>query len=80
LALRVEHFSTAILKYKDTLNRYFPGEKDDYVSLEGFWVANVLIEGVHRASHDIDSERLVDALDGIHDLDLDRPEVKREAT
>jgi ABC-type branched-subunit amino acid transport system substrate-binding protein len=66
----VERFSTAILKYKDALNRYFPGEKADYVSLEGFWVANVLIEGVRRAGRDIDSERLVDALEGIHDLDL----------
>jgi ABC-type branched-subunit amino acid transport system substrate-binding protein len=66
----VERFSTAILKYKDALNRYFPGEKADYVSLEGFWVANVLIEGVRRAGHEIDSDRLVDALEGIHDLDL----------
>ena len=66
----VERFSTAILKYKEALNRYFPGEKADYVSLEGFWAANVLIEGVRRAGRDIDSERLVDALEGIHDLDL----------
>jgi len=66
----VERFSTAILKYKEALNRYFPGEKADYVSLEGFWAASVLIEGVRRTGRDIDSERLVDALEGIHDLDL----------
>jgi len=66
----VESFSTAILKYKESLNKYFPGEKADYVSLEGFWAASLLIEGVRRAGRALDSERLVDALESIHDLDL----------
>jgi ABC-type branched-subunit amino acid transport system substrate-binding protein len=66
----VESFSTAILKYKEALNKYFPGEKPDYVSLEGYWVANVLIEGLRRAGRELDSERLVNALESIRDLDL----------
>jgi ABC-type branched-subunit amino acid transport system substrate-binding protein len=67
---QVDSHSTAILKYKDSLNKYFPGEKVDYVSLEGYCAANVLIEGVRRAGRDIDSEQLVNALETIHDLDL----------
>jgi ABC-type branched-subunit amino acid transport system substrate-binding protein len=66
----VEGFSTAVLKYKEALNKYFPGEKVDYVSLEGYCVASVLLEGIRRAGHEIDSERLVDALEGIRELDL----------
>jgi ABC-type branched-subunit amino acid transport system substrate-binding protein len=66
----VESFSTAVLKYKEALGRYFPGEKIDYVSLEGFWAANVLIEGLRRADRKLNTERLVDALEGIHELDL----------
>jgi len=66
----VESFATAVLKYKEVLRKYFPGEKPDYVSLEGYWMANLMIEGVRRAGREIDSEHLVDALESIHDLDL----------
>ena len=66
----VESFATAVLKYKEVLRKYFPGEKPDYVSLEGYWMANLMMEGVRRAGREIDSEHLVDALESIHDLDL----------
>ena len=66
----VESFATAVLKYKEVLHKYFPGEKPDYVSLEGYWMANLMIEGVRRAGRELDSEHLVDALESIHDLDL----------
>ena len=66
----VESFATAVLKYKEVLRKYFPGEKPDYVSLEGYWMANLMIEGVRRAGREVDSEHLVDALESVHDLDL----------
>jgi len=66
----VESFATAVLKYKEVLGKYFPGEKPDYVSLEGYWMANLMIEGVRRAGREVDSEHLVDALESVHDLDL----------
>ena len=53
----VERFSTAILKYRDAVGKYFPGEKLDYVSLEGYWAANVLIEGVRRTGRLRDEAR-----------------------
>jgi ABC-type branched-subunit amino acid transport system substrate-binding protein len=66
----VESYSTAILKYKAALKKYFPGENPDYVSLEGYLSANVLIEALRRAGTQLDTEKLVDTLEGIKNLDL----------
>jgi branched-chain amino acid transport system substrate-binding protein len=66
----VESYSTAVLGYKAALEKLAPGEKADYVSLEGYWAANLLIEGLKRAGPRLDTERLVEALETVHDLDL----------
>ena len=66
----VESHSTAILKYKAALAKYFPGENPDYVSLEGYLAAMVMAEGLQRAGRDLDTEKLVDAMEQIHGLDL----------
>jgi ABC-type branched-subunit amino acid transport system substrate-binding protein len=66
----VDSYSTAILKYKGALAKYFPGENPDYVSLEGYLSAMVLVEGLRRAGPDIDTERLVDALESVRNIDL----------
>jgi ABC-type branched-subunit amino acid transport system substrate-binding protein len=66
----IESHSTAVLKYRAALAKYFPGEKADSVSLEGYWMTNLLIEGLKRTGPDVDTERLIDALEAIHGLDL----------
>jgi branched-chain amino acid transport system substrate-binding protein len=66
----VDSHSTAILKYKQALEKYFPGENVDYVSLEGYLVASVLIEGLKRVGHDVDTEKLVDTFENLRNLDL----------
>ena len=66
----VEGYSTAILKYKNALGKYAPGEKLDYVSLEGYWAANVLVEALRRTGRQLDTEGLVDNLEKLRDLDL----------
>jgi ABC-type branched-subunit amino acid transport system substrate-binding protein len=66
----VEGYSTAILKYKTALGKYAPGEKLDYVSLEGYWAANVLVEALRRTGRQLDTESLVDTLEKLRDLDL----------
>jgi len=66
----VDSHSTAVLKYKEALQKFFPGENPDYVSLEGYIAASVLIEGLRRAGPQVDTEKLVDALEGIRNLDL----------
>ena len=66
----VESYASVVLNYKAALAKYFPGEAPDYVSLEGYLDANVLIEGLRRAGPQLDTERLVGALEGMDDFDL----------
>jgi ABC-type branched-subunit amino acid transport system substrate-binding protein len=62
--------ASAILKYQELLKRFAPGERPDFVSLEAFLAAKILFEGIHRAGRALTMDRLIDALEGIHGLDL----------
>jgi ABC-type branched-subunit amino acid transport system substrate-binding protein len=66
----VESHSTAILNYKAALAKYFPGTAVDYVSLEGYVTASVLVEALRRAGREVDGERVVDELEKMSSLDL----------
>ncbi|HYS10520.1 MAG TPA: ABC transporter substrate-binding protein [Myxococcales bacterium] len=62
--------STAVLRYQELLPRYSLGEKPDFVSLEGYLAANLLIEGLKRAGRDFTTESLVDSLEAMRGVDL----------
>jgi branched-chain amino acid transport system substrate-binding protein len=66
----VAGFSSVVIEYKDALAKYFPGESPNYISLEGFVSANVLIDALKRCGPQIDTERLVDILENTRNLDL----------
>ena len=66
----VSGHSSAVLEYKNALTKYFPGEAPDYASLEGFVAASILIDGLKRAGGQLDTEKLVDALEATRNLDL----------
>jgi len=66
----VDSYATAILEYKSALSKYFPGETPDYVSLEGFVAARVLLEALKRAGPQLDTEKLVDSLESLRNFDL----------
>jgi branched-chain amino acid transport system substrate-binding protein len=66
----VDSYSNVVLEYKTALSNYFPGEAPDYVSLEGYITANVMIEGLKRTGPLLDTERLVEGLESLRDLDL----------
>jgi ABC-type branched-subunit amino acid transport system substrate-binding protein len=66
----VDGYSSAILKYKTALAKYFPGEAPDYVSLEGYVDGTVLLEGLKRAGPKPDTETLVDALENLRNFDI----------
>ncbi len=66
----VDSYASVVLDYKAALAKSFPGEAADYVSLEGYLAASVLIEGLKRAGPDLDTERLVGALENLRDFDL----------
>jgi len=63
-------YSSAVLEYKNALAKYFPGEAPDYVSLEGYIAANVLIQALKRRGPQLDTEGLIDVLENTHNLDL----------
>jgi branched-chain amino acid transport system substrate-binding protein len=62
--------ATIVLKYKEALAKYFPGESPDYVSFEGYIDGNILAEAVKRVGRDINTEKLIDELEQIHAVDL----------
>jgi len=62
--------STAVLKYQELLPKYSLGEKPDFVSLEGYLAANLLVEGLKRAGRDFTTETLIDSLETLRGIDL----------
>jgi branched-chain amino acid transport system substrate-binding protein len=66
----VDGYSSLVLEYKSALAKFFPGEAADYVSLEGYVSANVLVEALRRTGAQLDTERLVDALENLRDYDM----------
>jgi branched-chain amino acid transport system substrate-binding protein len=65
----IEGHSSLVLEYKAALAKNFPGEAPDYVSLEGYVAGGLLAEGVKRAGSQLDTEKLVDALETVRDFD-----------
>jgi branched-chain amino acid transport system substrate-binding protein len=63
-------YSSAVLEYKTALGKYFPGETPDYVSLEGYVAATVLIDALKKTGSQLDAEKLIDALENTRNLDL----------
>ena len=66
----VDGHSSLVLDYKAALAKYFPGEAPDYVSLEGYVAANVLISALKRNGPEIDTEKLVQTLENLQNLDI----------
>ena len=66
----INSHATIVLKYKEALAKYFPGESPDYVSFEGYIEASILAEAVKRVGRDIDTEKLVEELERMRDFDL----------
>jgi ABC-type branched-subunit amino acid transport system substrate-binding protein len=66
----VDGHSSLVLDYKSALAKYAPGVTPDYVSLEGFIDANVLIAALQRNGAQLDTERLVATFESMRDLDI----------
>jgi ABC-type branched-subunit amino acid transport system substrate-binding protein len=62
--------SSLVLDYKSALAKYFPGQAPDYVSLEGYVDANVLIAALQRSGPQLDTEKLVSTLENLRGLDI----------
>ncbi|HET8926050.1 MAG TPA: ABC transporter substrate-binding protein [Candidatus Acidoferrum sp.] len=62
-------FKTVAL-YRRTLAKYFPTAQPNFVSLEGFVDAMVLVEGLKHAGKDPTREGLIRGIESIHDHDI----------
>jgi branched-chain amino acid transport system substrate-binding protein len=63
--------------YRRALAQYLPSERPNFVSLEGFVDAMVLVEGLKRAGKDLTREGLIRSIESIHEMDLGLgPELK----
>ncbi len=62
-------FKTVAL-YRRTLTKFFPTAQPNFVSLEGFVDAMVLVEGLKRAGKDLTREGLIRGIESIHEHDL----------
>jgi len=56
--------------YRRTLSKFFPSEQPNFVSLEGFVDAMVMVEGLKRSGNDLTREGLIRAIESIHNMDL----------
>ncbi len=56
--------------YRRELAKYFPSEQPNFVSLEGFVDAMVMVEGLKRAGKELTREGLIRGIESIHDLDI----------
>jgi branched-chain amino acid transport system substrate-binding protein len=70
-----DHKTVAL--YRRELTKYFPSAQPNFVSLEGFVDAMVLVEGLKRAGKELTREGLIRGIESIHELDLGLgPELK----
>jgi branched-chain amino acid transport system substrate-binding protein len=68
----VPHFdsgATGIIRYREALKKYHPDQQPDFISLEGYVVGQLFAEGLRRVGRELDTEKLVDALEHLQDYD-----------
>ena len=59
-----------VKEYVDLLAAYFPDDRPNFVGLEGYVNARVLVEGLRRAGPNLDRESFIRAIESIRDYDL----------
>jgi branched-chain amino acid transport system substrate-binding protein len=61
---------TTVALYRQSLSRYYPDAAPNFVSLEGFVDAMVLVEGLKRAGKDPTREKLISGIESIHSMNI----------
>jgi branched-chain amino acid transport system substrate-binding protein len=59
-----------VREYANFLQEYYPEDDLNFVGLEGYINARVLVEGLKRAGRMLDRERFIDAIESIQNYDL----------
>jgi len=56
--------------YRRTLSKYYPSAQPNFVSLEGFVGAMVLVEGMKKAGKELTREGLIRGIESLHEVDM----------
>jgi branched-chain amino acid transport system substrate-binding protein len=56
--------------YRRSLQKYMPSSRPNFVSLEGFVDAMVMVEGLKKAGKELTREGLIHAIESIHEMDM----------
>ncbi|WP_034632162.1 ABC transporter substrate-binding protein [Maridesulfovibrio bastinii] len=59
-----------VSEYAQLLNKYYPGETPDFVGLEGFLNARVLVKGLQRSGRKLTRERFIQGIEGIRNYHI----------
>jgi ABC-type branched-subunit amino acid transport system substrate-binding protein len=62
--------ATTLIRYRRELERRAPGEKPGSTSLEAWIGAQILVEALRRAGRELDTAKLVAALEGVQGWDV----------
>lgn len=57
-------------EYLRLIKKYYPKDKPNYVALEGFINAKVLVKALEDTGHDITREKFIEALELMHNYDV----------
>ncbi len=57
-------------EYVSRLARYYPDDKPNFVGLEGYINARVLVEGLRRAGRELTRDRFITAIESIREFDM----------
>jgi ABC-type branched-subunit amino acid transport system substrate-binding protein len=60
----------ALQEYRDLLKKYYPADKPNFVSLEGFINAKVLVAVLNKMGNDITREAFIKTAEGMKNLDI----------
>ena len=60
----------AIEEYLSTLSRYYPNQKPNFVSLEGYFATKVFVEVLRKAGKDLTRESFINAAEDMKNLDI----------
>ena len=56
--------------YRRTLSKYYPSAQPNFVSLEGFVDAMVLVEGLKKSGKELTREGLIRGIESLHEFDM----------
>jgi ABC-type branched-subunit amino acid transport system substrate-binding protein len=65
-----ENNSELLIEYQYLLNKYYPNSEFNYVSLEGFINAKVLVEALKLSGKDLTRAKLIESLESMHNFDI----------